>query len=665
MKWLLPVVVFLVGFWFVPTAHTCGFKCVPGDLGDARFNSVILEHFFRWLTGQDASLQSPPFFYPMPGALAFSDNHWGTAWIYSIYRAVGLDRYEAFDAWYLTGYLANFIVCHCALRRLRFSSQASALGAFAFAFALPVIATHGHAQLTYRFLVPIGLLLWQRFRETGGWRWLGWLALAVAAQFYVAIYLGYFMLLLIAAWAVAQWIVDGFGPRQWFGQWARWSQPAARSELIGSLAMSICAFAALALLMQPYLHYSKLYGFGRAPDEIATMLPRAQSYLLADISTFWEGLSSRYITSVPMRPEQQMFFGVGITGLALFGVVRSANKARWVALGAFLALVILTLNLGGHSIYLLVARMPGLASIRAVSRIGVVMAMPLAFLVATGVDAARKSANPWRILAALLAVAMVSESIATWTIKIDIAQTRQRMERLRNRLPSPLPAHAVIFNPLTPDVAFYDSELDGVVLSQDLGMPTLNGYSGNIPPGYDPKAGDSACRQTMSRVAAASEFFAKTLKRPSPLTSSGPLLVIGQDTCSDMAWQVVPLNQLSRITLKINSIERHDRLYRIHVSIHNGSEYALNTALDASEPLRLSWQKVTGNQALAASAWISRVELGGKRDLLPGESCEVVVPVPVEPGERVRVAVSAVLEGRAWLHDHGFEPAWVDMSSQP
>jgi hypothetical protein len=31
---------------------------------------------------------------------------------------------------------------------------------------------------------------------------------------------------------------------------------------------------------------------------------------------------------------------------------------------------------------------------------------------------------------------------------------------------------------------FYLVELDGVILAQDLGVATLNGYSGHVPPGF-------------------------------------------------------------------------------------------------------------------------------------------------------------------------------------
>ena len=45
------------------------FTMIPGDLGDARFNSVVLEHGFQWLTGQAAQLWSPSFFIPLSGCL--------------------------------------------------------------------------------------------------------------------------------------------------------------------------------------------------------------------------------------------------------------------------------------------------------------------------------------------------------------------------------------------------------------------------------------------------------------------------------------------------------------------------------------------------------------------------------------------------------------------
>ena len=38
---------------------------MPSDLGDARFNNYILEHDYRWITGQDSSLMDCPLFLPV------------------------------------------------------------------------------------------------------------------------------------------------------------------------------------------------------------------------------------------------------------------------------------------------------------------------------------------------------------------------------------------------------------------------------------------------------------------------------------------------------------------------------------------------------------------------------------------------------------------------
>jgi hypothetical protein len=74
------------------------FTMIPGDLGDARFNSVVLEHGYQWLTGQATQLWSPSFFYPYERVLGLSDNHFGSGWSYSLLRSLGMPREMAYSA---------------------------------------------------------------------------------------------------------------------------------------------------------------------------------------------------------------------------------------------------------------------------------------------------------------------------------------------------------------------------------------------------------------------------------------------------------------------------------------------------------------------------------------------------------------------------------------
>src|SRR5262245_54947853 len=50
----IPILVGIAGLAFVVGPSVIHGR-IPGDIGDARLTSYILEHFFRWITGQDAS----------------------------------------------------------------------------------------------------------------------------------------------------------------------------------------------------------------------------------------------------------------------------------------------------------------------------------------------------------------------------------------------------------------------------------------------------------------------------------------------------------------------------------------------------------------------------------------------------------------------------------
>lgn len=658
-RWLPPLLLFAVGFILVPWAHTCQLSCVPGDMADARFNGVVLEHFYRWLTGLDTSLLSPSFFYPVPGALTFSDNHWGTAWIYSAYRALGWDRYQAFDLWYLTGFVANYVVCNVVFRRMHFSPLASAVGAFAFTFAMPVLARHGHAQLTYRFLMPVALLLWQRFSVDGRWRWIAGLAVTVVAQFYISIYLGYFTLLLLVAWCLAQWAIEGVGPRHWMAQWLQWKQPSVRRELILVGITLLAAAAAMIALMYPYLHYSKLYGFGRGVDEVLSLLPRPQSYLLADFSALWHVPSSWIGHDVPMRHEQQIFFGMGILGLAALGLLRSTSAVRWVAVSSVLILMLLTLAIGGHSLYLFLAELPGIGSIRAMARIGLVLVLPLSLLVALGIESVRTSALPWKIVAALFALMMVVEAATLRTDKFGREQAIERIEALRDQLPSALPEHAILFNPAGPEVNPSVSELDGVILAQDLGRPTLNGYSGNIAPGYQARDGIAPCVQALYRITAATNNGGVAAADKAAVGALENIVVIDPLSCRVHASEVLDLANAPGVSIQVASMSKSPSGgYLVSVRVTNNTAMALNTQDGLPQPLRLSWQLSRNGAALDPGAWSSRVELAGSGILAPREVREVSFLVP-EAAAGQQIGISAVLEGRAWLHDYGLVPTTV------
>jgi hypothetical protein len=535
----LPLVFFLsFGLIFISLRQSDFFHAIPGDLGDARFNNLILEHLYRWITGKDRSLWSPGFFYPYQGTLSFSDNHLGTFLIYALLRALGFSPEYAFVGWYTAAAPLNYLCCYYALRKYGLTAKGSAAGAFIFAFALTAIAQYQHAQLNYRFAIPLAMLSWQQLIDSSHVRHLTATAFWVTVQFYCSIYLGYFLLLLLGASFIALYLVRHTNdvtrrPHQVLLNIAK----SPRTELARNfLAILGCAIALVALL-HPYLHYSKLYGFQGDPAEISTMLPRPWSYLLADNSGIWGALSVK-LPSIPMRHEHQMFFGLAAAVLATIGSIR--NTCRWTnnALISLALLVLITLYVHGHSFYIALQYLPGAGAIRAVSRIGAVMLFPIGLLAGNGYDwlsdSCKQTFTPSKSIAcALLTLLMLAEYATLASTRVPITEWRNRLSMLKKQVPENLAKNAIIFVPPQRDTPLFMTELDGMSLAQALDRNTLNGYSGKIPNDfYFPNT--NPCEQATNRIAGYVRFTHQSESKFDDLL--GRIIVAGaRQQCTHMA----------------------------------------------------------------------------------------------------------------------------------
>jgi len=486
------------------------FRAVPGDLADGRFNSIVLEHLYLWTKGLEPSLWSPGFFYPYPGALAFSDNHFGSGAVYVLLRYLNFDREYAFDGWYLASYVLNFAACFHALRRFGHGALSSACGAFVFAFALPVTENNIHAQLGFRFAVPLAMASFHDLVESRQLKHLGYLSAWVVLEFYCSIYIGFFLAFLLVAYATATlvpWKVQGVRVAGlWTTLRSAYTQ-ASRGELATTIAFGAFSLIALAALLYPYSHYSRLYGFVRPVAEVASMLPRWQSYLLADASWIWGGLSTRIGGDVPVRYEHQMFLGMGVVVLALSGIGYRRDRWAVVSLVALGLLVLVTMKFPHFSIYTKLLRFPGLNAIRAVARIVLVMLFPVSVLVASAVERSLRYPH-LRGLAAVVAmgvVLMLTECLAVSSYKTPIKAWRDRLALYQGELPDKLPSNAIVFVPISDPNDVRLPEIDGIILAQDRGVVSLNGYSGNTPSSY-PTDLKNPCNSIQGRVFSGSAY---------------------------------------------------------------------------------------------------------------------------------------------------------------
>ncbi|EKE01575.1 MAG: hypothetical protein ACD_21C00098G0001, partial [uncultured bacterium] len=301
---------------------------------------------------------------------------------------------------------------------------------------------------------------------------------------------------------------------------------------VGMIGVSIVA---VIWLFYSYHSVSAAYGFKRSPGEIASMLPRLSSYLIADGSalTSWIG---HFVTGIPMRHEHQLFFGIGIWVLALYGTFATWRGKLNQDLGkltvfAVAMLFLLTLNLGGLSLYRIISYIPGLNAVRAVTRIGLIMMMPIAVLVAIGsqhifnqvttFNNVKKSA-----IYLIVFVLLGAEVVAYRPSNTPIAAWAAQQAVLREKMPAQLPVDTILYVAGKGIVPGYVTELDGMILAQDLGYPTLNGYSGNVPPNYlEPQP----CISYRNRINAYAAFKGVSLAATDALAAR--VVVISMEVC--------------------------------------------------------------------------------------------------------------------------------------
>jgi hypothetical protein len=499
-----PCIFFTLGFLAYAMRAVGYFSAVPGDLGDARFNSIILEHIFRWMTGREAYLWSPAFFYPFEHMLAFSDNHFGTAIFYAFFRSLGLSRELSFDGWFLTGITLSYFCTYLAFRRIGFHELASAAGAFIFCFSLPVLHIEDNAQLIYRFATPLAFAAFWNLLSTRQLYLFWQIAFWGVIQFFCSIYLGVYLFYLLTATLLA-WLIVADKKNYFSDLLSGFQKETSGKKSFFLMAIGVSA-SMLAWLL--YHYYAVTMEYPVRPPEghpLAFTIPISQNW--ASLCQYF--LNNFYFDNISywFTPGNRIFFGFGVWILFIFGAVKAFPKRAGKSIGAiavisFIVFFVFTLSISGHSLYQLLYYLPGLKSLRAGTRMVLAMLLPVGVLAAITVETIQNKCmkNPSAVKALLLVslfFLLGAEVAAYQPRNTAIREWQARKNALFEKLPAQISRKAILFVTIKENEPFHLAELDGMILAQDLGIPTLNGYSGNVPPGY---AIASPCSSPLNRL---------------------------------------------------------------------------------------------------------------------------------------------------------------------
>lgn len=675
-QYWIPVSAFILVFLFTPVSMIAGLDKMPGDIGDARLNNYFLENVYQFLSGKTESLWHLPFFAPFPYVLGFSDNLFGSSPIYILMRLFDASADTAYQIWFLFGYAVNFAAAYYALRRLNGSVLAASVGALIFTFALPTTAHAGHAQLHYRFGLPLALAFLAHFYDSRSWRhlliagaWLVW-------QFYAGVYIGFFTLLLMATMSFAFFgsalarglpsAIDAF--KQLVSSWR--AQPRKEKTLF--LVGLILLFLLLIVLFYPYLQVSRLYGAERSWSEISVMLPRLQSYFLADASFLWSSVDARIFSGLPMRHEHQMFIGIAPLMLALVGCFvgsREKNGSTFSLMGGMLGLaIVLTLYVGGFSLWYFLHKLPLASAIRAMTRLDQALLFPIAYFAAIAVDDLRARFR-WgqKAIFIVLIPFMIAEAGMTSMHTSEKRSWRQRLSALESVAPNELPDNSILFFAQRSGPPFAD-ELDAMWVSLKNGAKTLNGYSGLFPPEYSYEFGQD-CAEIPKRILSYLNFIRQPNNGDLYRGVMSRVVHVGFVGCDTAWWESPPsvtsavraytADEFRGLSLSDGKVFKDGAAPGVRLHIQNSREHAFSAKSEAGTPIRVSWRYVDST-GQPRSGWETRKNI--PFDIPANGALGVFLPLKESDLRSASaVQISLVQEAVFWGHDVGVQPLTVSL----
>ena len=507
------------------------FDLLLGDVGDARLIGVILEHWWQVFRGA-AKWLSPPFFFPVQGVLGYGDALFLFALPYSGLRFVGLGTLVSYQIVLFAVVAAGWIGTILFFRRcVRLGVFATTMGAALFVFPNSIsISPASHTQLFAIYVIPylaIGIYVFVRdfSKSTPVGRAGGTLAaVLLPALFYTSYYIGWLSLFLLM-------LLAGVG---YVWAWRHADGPESKRRILGSRAnlktlLPYCALSAVCFVPFAITYLPILRQFrGRHYSEIVLMLPSLVDFVnVGHGNWMWGRVLGAAFPGLGSRPmAHELVKGVPVCLLLVFVVslfrgirrvgryrVRLAHEGgpnflaegkaisddgRRVLLAAGLGTTVLLawllmLKIGDVSLWWVVAKVvPGASVIRAVLRFQHVLTFPLVGVVAIGlqqvVNGVRRGAGSRRKRNAKLAalaigcLLLLAEQFKTDSVaRYGKQQQRERLGRIHFPPPKAkvfalLPAAGLWQGP-------YEAAIDAMIIAQQYGLSTVNGYSGQLPRG--------------------------------------------------------------------------------------------------------------------------------------------------------------------------------------
>ena len=521
--------VLAVGLFFRDTIRS-DWDILPGHRGDGRLNIVLMEHWYRVINGQE-EWRSPNYFYPLKGAMGFSDALFLNALPYSFFRSIGIDSFlsSTFTLLIISamGYLGMSL-----LLRLFFGAPhvVCITGSVIFIVINQAYISTGssHPQLLTFWLLPLMCIpLFSYLKNPNRLKIKGWFTgmcfcVSLPLLCFSCFYMGWFSIFYGCVVGVLSCVVLFFdiGNRFSFYQYGiTWhvkidgKKLIERSKNLDSAYYSQFAVFGLAgfIALLPFLYtYLPVKGDGREFSEIIIMAPEVFDFVNVGYhNMLWGSILESILPNLNDRPYfWELWFGFSPVLLATFTVTvilsfienkRDRYSGNYLfekdqmimilGLGVLICWLFL-LRKGPFSLWWLVYKIvPGGDVVRAVSRFNLFLAFPVIIVSMMGIGAFwnkfRKISNPALRNISLSVLAMLSLFLCIEQLNhMPFGNLSRKKEiSILNRFSKPPQGIKAFYftEPVYESDSWEYQHVDAMMLAQKLDVPTVHGYSGKWP----------------------------------------------------------------------------------------------------------------------------------------------------------------------------------------
>ncbi len=482
-----------------------GFNSIQIRGGDSDIGYYTQEHWYRWLSGS-ADWRSPALFYPAKGTLGYTDAQFLYLPPYALFRWMGADMFVALQLVAMVLASIGFFSMYLLLRRhLKVRTLLAAAASVAFAFSNALTLKQFHINTMGIELAPLIVLLAAEcvaamrarrrirsvaFATASGLLW--------ALLFFTSFYMAWFLGLALLAMAAVLLLVDReliltvirlllSDPRRWM------------NEVAGFVSGFAVGIIPSLMIYLPVISESggrsfrEVLGFSPRPSDVFNLGP--DNLLWGQLTwpgtTPLEGLERSLVAS-------PLLVISSIVALVILWSVRtrgSDNRRLRFLTGLAVTAVAITLvswRFGDWTMWKVIWKVvPGGKAIRAVDRVQFVVAFFWVIVWAgtmneiwSRLGATKRRAGSIGIGVVILVAGLVM--VEQVNLKSLSGFDHNERSRYFASIPAP-PEQCRSFYAIDPSGRYQGEQipLQAMLLSVQIGLPTVNGLSGMTPPGWN------------------------------------------------------------------------------------------------------------------------------------------------------------------------------------